>query len=615
LLILKSEQEGDIMRNSLIILSAILSISLGTAFIQTDWSGGPGIAGPVTEWGNYYSSSSQVFTEYERIQLGSGELIPYPEPNIIENYWFCNAFDFPAPEEGCYAHMVSLGPYSTVLFWENSDGTGSWNVHTVGSIGEDWLAAMAGFDADGDGDADMVGVGDDEVYFWENTGLPGSWPRGTITEVEAEVSCILAEDMDIDDDQDLLVCGVGIKWYELAGQNWITHTVTPEGYFICETDDIDSDGDIDLAAYGNALIWFQNQSSTDDIWTAHTIAEDLPYLLDIATGDLDGNGYIDIITGQLEDESGGYIIWWKNIDGTGEVFTPCTLSTEGAKDMVVSDLDLDGDLDIASMISFGDLLGEGYTAIQWHENNGEGQFTEHPIWESTEYFWELCTRLLAADTDCDGAVELYTSLPGSFDQAFIEFKLMGFQSMGCLESSILDAGSEMSWNLFQYTVQEQTGDQVSFQVRSSSNPDEMGPWSPPFTTASTSIAGMTEDSTRYFQYRLDLEGGSPETSPVLYDVTVSCDYTGTGTSPANNFLIEPLSNPCHHGISLEVISDAPRQLSLELIDISGRILSTRSETVSEGYNLFNFTELMPGMYFCLAESGGEKEILRIMVVD
>ena len=95
----------------------------------------------------------------------------------------------------------------------------------------------------------------------------------------------------------------------------------------------------------------------------------------IAFGDVDGDGYIDIISGSSIYM--GDIVWFKNTDGQGSFMQQQTLSNEPAtyKSAVVVDIDGDGDLDIAAVLE----RMNGQSVAVWFKNkNGLGNFDQSP---------------------------------------------------------------------------------------------------------------------------------------------------------------------------------------------------------------------------------------------
>ncbi|MCA9170812.1 MAG: VCBS repeat-containing protein, partial [Planctomycetales bacterium] len=103
----------------------------------------------------------------------------------------------------------------------------------------------------------------------------------------------------------------------------------------------------------------------------------LTQLVDIDNdGDLDGYGAVAI-----KDNA-----WFENVDGEG-TFVSHSLDSRRAP-TIAADLDGDGDVDLVT------------TEPAWFENDGQGQFTGHPISASAG------TRIVATDVGRDGRLDL-----------------------------------------------------------------------------------------------------------------------------------------------------------------------------------------------------------------
>ncbi|MCR5860679.1 VCBS repeat-containing protein [Flavobacterium sp. J372] len=115
------------------------------------------------------------------------------------------------------------------------------------------------------------------------------------------------------------------------------------------------------------------------------------------TGDIDGDGYIDIVVSSGTDKK---ITWYKNNNGQG--FTGnqniVTSSLNGACNATLVDIDNDGDLDIMANSTY--LVQGNYTSLFCYKNNGQGIFTQQLI--TPEEFGNPAYSYNYVDVDSDG---------------------------------------------------------------------------------------------------------------------------------------------------------------------------------------------------------------------
>ena len=131
--------------------------------------------------------------------------------------------------------------------------------------------------------------------------------------------------------------------------------------------DIDGDGDLDVAIVKNLrghLLWFENSGKPTDgkLWRRHVITTDLPGAYDVALGDFDRDGDLDVAASSWV--LGNQFAWFEN-DGTPAdgKWTKHMIENDVAETRTMRAADFDGDGDI-------DLLGTGRKVNQviWYEN-------------------------------------------------------------------------------------------------------------------------------------------------------------------------------------------------------------------------------------------------------
>jgi len=112
----------------------------------------------------------------------------------------------------------------------------------------------------------------------------------------------------------------------------------------------------------------------------------------LATGDVDGDGYLDLVS----TGTGNTIVWYENDGASG--FNVNTVGSEsGVRALTLTDVDGDGDTDL--VVATSNFLSDG---LLWYENDGNQNFTEHTITTTTRGANSVTT----ADVDSDGDIDL-----------------------------------------------------------------------------------------------------------------------------------------------------------------------------------------------------------------
>ncbi len=306
----------------------------------------------------------------------------------------------------------------------------------------------------------------------------------------------------------------------------------------------------------------------------------------------------------------GLIYWWENTDGSGTSWTVHEVDGwfPGVRSVYSTDIDGDGDADV---------LGAAYDAedITWWENtDGAGaSWTEHLV--DGDFIGPM--SVYANDIDGDGDADILGAALGTENIAW--WKISGYQPAGVIESSILDAGTVDSWELFGSNQQLSSGTSLGFQFRSSQDFANMGEWSDTVFSPDTPLVGILADFTRYLQYKVILETTDPSVSPELYEVTFSYTlFTGTEESESGEVLLwslNALQNPSHGFFSALVSVPEAGSVQLFLYDVSGRVVGHTSKEFPIGTHSVSYTGLAEGVYFCTMHAGVFSATERIVVVE
>ena len=251
--------------------------------------------------------------------------------------------------------LASTQPDSTVAWIENTVGDASvWVRHVITSETGGGLPVPVDVDRDGDLDVLSTTFVDSRLVWYENTAGDGStWaPRPIPSTILSSVDALTAADVDGDGDEDAVAGSFPfdeIRWYENSagdGSSWVEREIffgNDEGVVGITAADVDRDGDEDVlsvtssVASGNEphrLRWHENTAGDGSAWQLTTVDTEINFVLsgaDVETGDLDGDGDLDVVSAFHLD--GGILAWYRNdslvifADGFEDGDTGCWSST------------------------------------------------------------------------------------------------------------------------------------------------------------------------------------------------------------------------------------------------------------------------------------------------
>jgi hypothetical protein len=285
--------------------------------------------------------------------------------------------------------LASGDSAGNITLWRNNGAPfsgGNWGsgVPLIGGSADPVRALLAA-DLDNDGDLDLISGAAAAVQTWQNPWqgpgdgdpLDGAWSVTSLGSASATVNALVAADLDLDGDADLLSAGdsaaneilawenslVHILWKQYPGTSSAIPFATSPGLTINDSisgnvkgvalADLDGDGVLDLVSAGSngqLTAWENNGAPFGGAWPQHSIGTaDRFYAM--AVGDLDDDGYDDVIAGQASVSSGYQLVIWHN-DGTpfDGAWSSTVISTTAQRvnTVAVADLDNDGRLDIVS---------------------------------------------------------------------------------------------------------------------------------------------------------------------------------------------------------------------------------------------------------------------------
>jgi len=610
-----------------IMLLVIFAITSVTAYAdtQTDWSGGEGATGPVSDWGNSFDVSSEIdWTHHPDSLLLSNTAVKHTvDGNFIGAY---SVYATDVDGDGDMDVLGAAFSADDITWWENTDGTGtSLAEHTIdGDFDGAWSVYAA--DVDGDGDMDVLGAAAqaDDITWWENPDTaPGVlWTEHTVDDDFDNARSVYAADVDGDGDMDVLGAAFyadDITWWENTdgtGTSWTEHTV--DGDFshtrsVCAAD-VDGDGDMDIlgaAMFADDITWWENTDGTGTSWTEHTVDDSFDGAAYVYAADVDADGDMDVLGAASTADD---ITWWENTDGTGTSWTEHTVDVgfDGAYSVYAADVDDDGDMDV---------LGAARDAndIAWWENtDGTGtSWTEHTVNGDFDGAWSV----YAADIDGDGDMDVLGA--AGYADKIAWWNPHAFTELGTLESSILQLnftpGDSISWGTVTWLCDEPDSTGLAFLVRSSDDATDMGEWSDTITVSGTSLNGILGSGEKYMQYMAVLETDNNEVSPALLEITISYDVVGVAEetqSEVSGIQLLPISpNPVTGAAVIAFGLPEAASVNISIFDMSGRLIrEVHRDDYAGGTHGIMLGELPPGSYLCRMTSGEFEDSQRFVVL-
>ncbi len=307
---------------------------------------------------------------------------------------------------------------SGALLWFDSDGSYPpvFTERAITTGGAVQSVSVGDVDNDGDGDILSSNRTDNALYVYENRLCAVGFPDRFVASSEAMgADAVHAADLTGNGAPDIVVASLlsttrGITWFANDGSTIPTLTEAdlaldasgnrPQSV---SSGDIDGDGDLDVLAaseVGNWIRWYENDGSGSPSFTPHDVTLTMFNARDVIAADVDNDGDMDVIGASSTENK---VSWFENNGETMPTFTEhvVTRSAIGAWSVFAGDIDLDGDIDIASAS-----INDG--RIVWYANDG----SMPPIWTATNVFTPAVNVIpaaidvIGADLDQDGDIDL-----------------------------------------------------------------------------------------------------------------------------------------------------------------------------------------------------------------
>ena len=290
---------------------------------------------------------------------------------------------------------------SVNLLLNNGSGVFSLGA-AIGPAGTNTTLAASRADLDGDGDLDlMIGGNNAQVGWYANLGGGNYGPQQTIIDF-VNPAAPFCGDVDGDGDADVVGFGLpgGTVWFANDGLGSFTLGDTIPSGQPGAIADFDGDNDVDFTVSTGTTCNVQLLLSNAGVsWTNYSVEGVSGYNLvgsSYAAGDMNGDGLMDLLNCSGMDIGG----WYPNLGG-GSIGLRKRFCQQmaGAYDLSAADIDLDGDLDLATASYYGDF-------VCWYPNNGDGTYgAQRLVVENRNQV--SASRLV--DIDVDGLPDIITN--------------------------------------------------------------------------------------------------------------------------------------------------------------------------------------------------------------
>jgi FG-GAP-like repeat len=233
-----------------------------------------------------------------------------------------------------------------------TDGT-LWQRRTIGALGG-WGKDIRAGDFDGDGRTDIVARAPEAamVFFQDQ---PSLWIRETLPPFELGEEGMGIGDINGDGTPDLVLHGV---WARNPGGSAARDPKAWQSFPIGDFNpafkalvvDLDQDGRGDVLTSSSEhtadVAWFRPADDPTGPWARQVIAPSIAGAHTLQAADIDRDGDLDVVVGQMHTTDTRELAIHYNLDGRATRWTRQKIDDVGLHNGVVADIDQDGDFDI-----------------------------------------------------------------------------------------------------------------------------------------------------------------------------------------------------------------------------------------------------------------------------
>lgn len=592
--------------------------ALAESETQTDWSGGPGIPGPVTVWQNRFAVADAMDWDTE---VGQLKLIVDRSENVMATTngpTYVIAIDIDLDGD---MDAAACGYNSGEVFWmENTNGAGTtWTKHVIGSISTPRFITVADFDGNGLRDIAVSSDALDQIVYFPN--MPTGWGYNTVIATGFDARQIRAADVNEDGLSDIV--GVSslsgdVCWWKNSGgpAAWTVNYIDGAlmGAYACDVGDFNNDGHIDVVAASNTqndVVAYISQSPYGYSWHKDVIESNFTAPVSVAVADYNSDGTDDFAVASSAGD--GNLHWYDYLD-TQSNWISHDMPGAGAQniyDIAAYDMDGDGFSDV-TVASYGE------NKIGWCKNReylGENWQTFN-----VSEFFAGALGVSVGDIDGDGVPDV---LGCAFTGDKVSWwRVSGFTSPAALTSSILnieppDPGSVL-WVYVNWSSITPAETGLRVRLRTSYTASNMGNWSV-WLTEPAPLATVVAQGGQFLQYQVELYTDNPNITPSLKDIDILWNPVSVGDegfAPMDGRKIWVASgNPVEGSFTVGYRVEQPGYVSIAVYDVTGRTVSVIGDSeMAAGEYTGQVSALPAGSYAIVMQTPAGFSAQRVVVV-